>query len=131
MATDDQAIGRLEGEVKHISEDLAAGRQRIHELANGVQRVETRLETLVEVGIPQRERMIEDLDAIKASLSSLPSLVANVASNRKMLDSHEITLREHEAFKNKSLGAIGVVGGMAGAATTVAITLLKLLVGIK
>lgn len=107
MAADDQAIGRLEGEVKHISQDLAHGRQRINDLAQAVQRVNTRLQTLYETATPQRERMIADLDEIKTSLATMPDLVHTVDGHGKML-------KDHEAFKNKSLGAIGVVGGVAG-----------------
>lgn len=131
MATDDQAIGRLEGEVKHISQDLAHGRQRINDLAQAVQRVDTRLQTLVETGVPQRERMIADLDDIKTSLASMPALVDRIETHDATLADHTRRHEAHDRFKNRSLGAIGVVGGMAGAATTVAITLLKLLVGIK
>lgn len=107
MAADDQAIGRLEGEVKHIFQDLAHGRQRINELAQAVQRVDTRLQTLYETATPQRERMIADLDEIKTSLATMPDIVKTQAAHGKMLD-------EHEAFKNKSLGVITAVGAGAG-----------------
>ncbi len=101
------AIGRLEGEGKHMSQDLAAGRQRIHEIAQAVQRVDTRLQTLYETATPQRERMIADLDEIKTSLAVMPDLVKTQAEQSKIL-------KDHEAFKNKSLGVITAVGAGAG-----------------
>ena len=101
------AIGRLEGEVKHIAQDLAHGRQRINDLTQAVQRVDTRLQTLVETGVPQRERMIADLDEIKTLLAVMPDLVKTQAEQSKIL-------KDHEAFKNKSLGVITAVGAGAG-----------------
>lgn len=109
MASPDHstAIGRLEGEVKHIAQDLATCRQRMHEIGQAVQGVSVRLQTLYETATPQRERMIADLDEIKTLLATMPDLVNTVDGHGKML-------KDHEAFKNKSLGAIGVVGGVAG-----------------
>ena len=101
------AIGRLEGQVDQISQELAHVRHRIDNLAQAVQKVDTRLQTLYETATPQRERMIADLDEIKTSLATMPDLVSTVDGHGKML-------KDHEAFKNKSLGAIGVVGGVAG-----------------
>lgn len=100
-------IGRLEGQVDQISQELAHVRHRIDNLAQAVQKVDTRLQTLYETATPQRERMIADLDEIKTSLATMPDLVHTVDGHGKML-------KDHEAFKNKSLGAIGVVGGVAG-----------------
>lgn len=121
---DDQAtaIGELRGEVKHISQDLARSILRINELSKQTQIVSTKLDTLVESGNPLRERMLDDLAAIKASVATIAGII-------DVQDHHGRKIEELEAFRNKSLGVIGIVGGVAGTIAAAAIALLSKVVG--
>lgn len=105
------AIGRLEGEIKHLAADLATGRSRLHELSNAAQRVETRLQTLIETATPQRERMINDLAEIKDIVVELKPVPEHLSRHADRIDS-----LEH--FRSRSLATIGTVGGIAGLAAT-------------
>jgi len=105
------AIGRIEGELKHIVADLATGRTRMHEMAQTSQRVETRLQTLLDTGIPQRERMLSDLAEIKSTVGKLEPLLM-------VVEKHGNSISSLEHFRTKALAQIGMVGGIAGLAAT-------------
>ena len=118
------AVGALKGLSQRLEKDLDIGRQRMHELANAISRLDARLETLVEAAVPQRERMIRKLDEIEGAVAPLKGIAEKV-------NNHSDKIAEHEAFKNKALGMVTIIGASAGSMAYGAISLGKYLAGIK
>lgn len=122
--SDTKAIAHLQGTVERIVKDLETGRERMHDIASIVHRLDARVETLVETAVPQRERMINDLASIKLTLGLTSNLTMRVDEHGKKID-------EHEAYKNRAQGMLALIGLGAGSAAYGVISLGKYLLGVK
>lgn len=85
----------------------------------------SRIEAIIEEGVPQRARMIAQLDRIEARQmdhSSIHVKVTNLEDDRDAhevsLNSHEAVIRNHENYKNRAIGIVVGVGTVSSVLST-------------
>jgi len=85
-----------------------------------------RIDAIIDEGIPQRARMIAQLDRIEARqmdqaaiATRVTNLEEDVTDHNRRLNSHERVILNHENFKNRMFGVMIGVGSVSGIASTV------------
>lgn len=78
----------------------------------------SRIEAIIEEGLPQRARMLAQLDRIEARQMDHSSIHVKVTNLEDDRDAHEVRLNSHENYKNRAIGIVVGVGTVSSLLST-------------